>query len=263
MIRELLGVAIALVVLSALFGVLQALWPAVRGQLRSRRALRTDLAWWLFVPIVGRPLTKVALGLVLLPMLWLIGHPVVAGQPLQGFGPLATLPIWLQVLLVLVIGDLIGYWQHRAFHGRRLWRFHAVHHGIRELTWLAAVRVHPINDIGAKLAQALPLVLLGFSPTILAAYVPFLTLYAIGLHANLRWDFGPLRLVFASPTFHRWHHARDLQGCNFAGLLPLWDILFGTLYLPRGELPRHFGIQGDPVPEQFFRQLAYPFRRRA
>src|SRR5581483_6947289 len=157
---------------------------------------------------------------------------------MRGFGPAAALPAATQAAILLVLGDLIGYWQHRAFHGKRLWRGH----GARELTWTAAVRVHPVNDLGGQLAQALPFVLLGFSPAVVAAYVPFLTLYAIGQHANLRWDFGPLRYVLASPAFHRWHHARDVRGCNFAGLLPLWDALFGTLYLPRGEHPQRFGI---------------------
>jgi sterol desaturase/sphingolipid hydroxylase (fatty acid hydroxylase superfamily) len=47
---------------------------------------------------------------------------------------------------------------------------------------------------------------------VLAAFVPFLTLYAILLHANVGWTFGPLRDVIASPVFHRWHHTSEDEG---------------------------------------------------
>jgi len=61
---------------------------------------------------------------------------------------------------------------------------------------------------------------------------------------------GPLRAVLASPRFHRWHHtsAKEGRDKNFAGLLPLWDILFGTYYMP--DLQPHgsvFTIQFPPI----------------
>ena len=40
-----------------------------------------------------------------------------------------------------------------------------------------------------------------------SAYAPFLTFYAIFVHASVNWDFGPLRYVVATPVFHRWHHS--------------------------------------------------------
>jgi sterol desaturase/sphingolipid hydroxylase (fatty acid hydroxylase superfamily) len=58
-------------------------------------------------------------------------------------------------------------------------------------------------------------------------------------HANLRLGFGWLgERLLVGPYFHRLHHAiglghefqgrGTLGGCNFAVLLPVWDILFGT-----------------------------------
>jgi sterol desaturase/sphingolipid hydroxylase (fatty acid hydroxylase superfamily) len=44
--------------------------------------------------------------------------------------------------------------------------------------------------------------------------------------------------------------------------LPLWDILFGTLYLPAGKVPSEFGVHDDAVPESFWGQLKYPFQSR-
>lgn len=79
-----------------------------------------------------------------------------------------------------------------------------------------------------------------------------LTFYAIFLHANVDWDFGPWRKVIATPVFHRRHHSRDREAWdkNFAGLLPFWDILFGTYYMPEGRQPENFGIN-EPMPASF------------
>jgi sterol desaturase/sphingolipid hydroxylase (fatty acid hydroxylase superfamily) len=139
-----------------------------------------------------------------------------------------------------VLADLISYWVHRAVHRGRLWRFHAVHHSTESLDWLAGARVHPLNEALNRVALALPLLALGFDTESFATVAPVLGLHGLLLHASVGWDFGPLRLVIASPRFHRWHHARDVQGVNFAGLFPVWDLLFGTLHLPRHEQPTRF-----------------------
>ncbi len=73
-------------------------------------------------------------------------------------------------------------------------------HSSERLDWLAAVRVHPLNDLLGGVVRVVALVLLGFRPTVLAAVVPLLTLYAVALHANVSWNFGPLRFVLASPV---------------------------------------------------------------
>jgi sterol desaturase/sphingolipid hydroxylase (fatty acid hydroxylase superfamily) len=78
-------------------------------------------------------------------------------------------PLGLQIFEVLLLGDLVGYWVHRLFHGRRRWRFHAVHHGSKDLDWLSAVRLHPVNDVVARVAQVIPVIVLGFPPTRLVA----------------------------------------------------------------------------------------------
>jgi sterol desaturase/sphingolipid hydroxylase (fatty acid hydroxylase superfamily) len=178
-------------------------------------------------------------------------------------GLLQRQPAWLQVAEVLLLGDLLGYWSHRLFHGRALWRFHAIHHSSTSVDWLSSVRLHPINDVVGRVLQAVPLFLLGFRPTILAGYVPFLSFYAVLLHANLRWTFGPLRYLLASPTFHRWHHTTEAEGLdkNFAGLFPFLDVLFGTFYMPRERQPAAYGLLRNDVPAGLLGQLAYPFRR--
>ena len=168
-------------------------------------------------------------------------------------------PKGLQIIELLVVADFLGYAAHRFFHGRALWRFHAIHHSAEDLDWLSATRVHPLNEVGNRLFQILPLYLLGFRGDALAAVVPILTFWSIFIHANIRWDFGPLRYAVATPVFHRWHHTTEAEGLdrNFAGLFPWIDLLFGTLYMPRGVQPAHFGVAGKRVPRGLVGQLMY------
>ena len=64
-----------------------------------------------------------------------------------------------------------------------------------------------------------------------------------------------------SPAYHRWHHAADEEGIdkNFAGIFPVWDVLFGTAYFPRW-LPRRYGLRGEQLEESFLAHVLYPFR---
>jgi sterol desaturase/sphingolipid hydroxylase (fatty acid hydroxylase superfamily) len=87
----------------------------------------------------------------------------------------------------------------------------------------------------------------------LAGFVPFLTLYALLLHANVSWTYGRLRYLIASPPLHRWHH----------GLFPFIDLAFGTFYMPPGRQPQRFGTSNDDVPDGLLAQLAYPFGFRS
>lgn len=172
-------------------------------------------------------------------------------------------PYWLQVLQVLVIADLGFYFVHRMFHSVPwLWKFHAVHHSIDELDWLAAHRVHPVDQILTKSGSLLPCFALGYSEVALATFAMLYHWHSILLHANLRINFGPLRWLIASPEFHHWHHSdhRDAYDKNFAGQFAFLDVLFGTAHMTKGETPSKYGCS-DPVPRTYWRQLAYPFRQ--
>jgi len=255
--------AVGLLVLTAAFGVAQRLWPAVRLPSRRKGELVTDLLWWVVTPQVTRVITKIAV--VLVAGAWAViitrqTDPSALVTAFSSRSPIGAQPLWLQAVAVVVLGDLLGYWTHRAFHAGSWWRFHAVHHSAERLDWLSSTRVHPVNDLVGGLVRVLPLFLLGFRLEVLAGYLPGLALHGILLHANVRWSFGPLRYVIASPAFHRWHHAAEAEGRdkNFAGLLPVWDLIFGTFYMP-GRPPERCGVE-ERVPVGFVGQLAYPWR---
>ena len=254
-----LALFIALVVLAIVFGAMERLWRSVPRKPLLRRERLTDFLWWFFTPWVSGTASKIAVAIAVV-LLTLLVQAVAGREPSHAW--FTRQHVSLQVLELLVAADLLGYFAHRLFHGRRLWPFHAIHHSAEDLDWLAATRLHPFNEIGNRLIQVVPLYLLGFRGTALAAVIPFFTLYALFVHANVRWDFGPLRFLIASPAFHRWHHTKAAEGRdkNFAGLFPWIDLLFGTFYLPRDRQPAEFGVD-ENVPRGILGQLAYPFRR--
>jgi sterol desaturase/sphingolipid hydroxylase (fatty acid hydroxylase superfamily) len=109
----------------------------------------------------------------------------------------------------------------------------------------------------------LPFYVLGFSQTALFAYVVVVSLQATFIHANVRFNFGPLRWLFATPQFHHWHHGADREAIdkNFAVHLPVLDLVFGTFHMPQGKWPSAYGIENNPVPEGYLRQFVYPLKK--
>jgi sterol desaturase/sphingolipid hydroxylase (fatty acid hydroxylase superfamily) len=260
-----IGLTISFLLLALIFLALHKVSPGVRGQKIFRRGYWVDLLYWFFTPLVTGFIARLAVIAAAIPLVILLGlsWDAFKNHTYQGFGPVSRQPVALQMIEIFVLGDFVGYWSHRLFHGRKLWSFHAVHHSSTEVDWLSSVRLHPLNEAGTRTAEVVPLLRLGFNPGALAAYVPLVTFYAILLHANVNWDYGPLRRIIASPMFHRWHHAKTPAAINknFAGFCAFWDWIFGTLYMPAGEVPSDFGIK-EAMPESLWGQLVHPFRSR-
>ncbi|MFO0945739.1 MAG: sterol desaturase family protein [Planctomycetota bacterium] len=175
----------------------------------------------------------------------------------------ARLPILLQVPLCVLVADFAQYWIHRAFHSvPMLWRFHAIHHSVEAMDWLAGSRLHLFDAILTRGLTFIPIYVLGFSQAAVVVYVIVVVVQATFIHANVKWEFAPVRRVVATPCFHHWHHAAEPEAVdkNFAVHTPLWDWLFGTYYLPE-RWPRQYGLCGErDVPSGWFSQLIHPFR---
>jgi sterol desaturase/sphingolipid hydroxylase (fatty acid hydroxylase superfamily) len=229
---------------------------AARAQPVLRRLWAHDIVYVFVNGLVIR------LGLLALFMLVFAASPLLVPADLRD--AIEAQPLWLQCVEVLLIADLIFYLFHRLFHAvPALWRIHAIHHSIEEMDWLAAHRIHPVDQIFTKGASLVPCFALGFSDMAIVVYALVYHWHTCLLHANLRLGFGPLRWLFTSPVFHHWHHCTDDEAWdrNFGTQLALWDFLFGTAYLPKGRTAERFGI-GEVVPETYLTQLAHPFRRR-
>lgn len=176
-----------------------------------------------------------------------------------------SLPVWVQFLLAVFCADLAQALLHRAYHNLPwLWRFHAVHHSSRHMDWLAGSRIHFVEIVLTRSAVLLPLLVLGFSPEAINAYVVLVGLQAVLAHANLGLDFGWLEYVVVTPRYHHWHHAREPEyvDVNYAIHLPLVDMLMGTFKLPpRREWPREYGVlKLETVPDGILAQHLMPFR---
>jgi sterol desaturase/sphingolipid hydroxylase (fatty acid hydroxylase superfamily) len=258
-------IRVATWILAGVLWSLEELWPNDETQPRWRRDSKTDIAYLVLGATVLRPLRSVAVGIVVFVVLLACGMPLRPGAVqawLERDTWARSLPLGLQAFLVLFLADFIGYWLHRAAHLTRLWRVHAVHHSSERLDWLSAVRVHPLDTLLSRTVHAALLVPFGFDFRLLAAYAPLLGLYALFLHANVPFGYGPLRYVIASPAFHRFHHSSEpaARNRNFAGFFPLFDLVFGTFYLPQRRTLT-LGA-GEPIPSGIARQLLHPFRSR-
>ncbi len=268
--REILRISALLIVLVALFGMLERVWGLHRQKF-LRKAFATDLAYYFITALVPRLIL-----LVPLAVLSAFAHHLFAGTLYES---VAAWPTGLRLLAAAVVSDVGAYWGHRWSHEIPwLWRFHAVHHSAEEMDWLVGSRGHPVDLVFTRLCGYLPMYLLGLAQPmggpkmdLVPVLVAFLgTLWGFFVHANLRWRLGVFEWLIATPAFHHWHHDRGDQAGgaasqlnkNYAALLPWVDGLFGTLHLPKREWPAQYGTD-TRVPESLQDQLLQPFAGQA
>jgi sterol desaturase/sphingolipid hydroxylase (fatty acid hydroxylase superfamily) len=226
--------------------------------------LGTDITYSLVHGVVGPYFNRPAIILIYaLLASTVMTEAEVADFFARGAGPLKVLPFWGQVIVYIVVADFLFYWAHRMFHGRSLWKFHAIHHSATEVDWTTEYRFHPVNMMLQPAPVAVLMLALGISPEVLAFLIPFDVLTGAWVHSNLNWTLGPLKYVVATPVFHRWHHTSPAEGgeSNFAPTFAIWDWLFGTFYMPEGRYPETFGVDDPTFPtEGYLAQLIHPFK---
>ena len=175
-------------------------------------------------------------------------------------------PVWAQLLTMFIIADFIQWNIHRLLHRvPALWRFHKVHHSVKEMGFAAQFRFHFMETIIYKSLQYIPLAMIGFG--IQEFFVVHMIAILIGHlnHANLNWDYGPLKYVFNNPKMHLWHHAKKLPkehpyGVNFGLSLSIWDYLFKTAHQPYNDPYLELGFEGDEnYPDDFIKQTIKGF----
>lgn len=225
--------------------------------------LVNDMFYWLTIPTV-RVISRVFVLGVLAVLALLLGRTV-GPELFQGFGPLARQPAPLIVIEAFVLMDLSAYWGHRLFHTVPfLWRFHAIHHSATTIRWSTTGRIHPVNELANYTVTVVPCYLVGLPLNVVLPLVPLMVVYAVAAHTQWNPSFGPLKHVFASPRFHRWHHTHSEEGgnMNFSNLFSFWDRVFGTFYLPEDRVAQKFGLDDERIPDNYLVQLMYPFRKR-
>ena len=168
-----------------------------------------------------------------------------------------------QLVLALVVGEFFLYWAHRWGHTiPLLWRFHAVHHSAPRLYGLNAVRFHPVDLAISYYAPWVALVILGADARVLALFGLVSAVHGIFQHTNLPIRCGPLNWFFSMAELHRWHHSRvlDEANTNYGQNLIVWDVVFGTRFLPKDrEAPEDIGLHDMPgFPMDYVGQVLSP-----
>jgi sterol desaturase/sphingolipid hydroxylase (fatty acid hydroxylase superfamily) len=142
----------------------------------------------------------------------------------------------MQLAIVFMINTFVGYWAHRLMHTRWLWELHKVHHAAEEMNIITPFRNHPIEQVLMSLVNAVPVALLGATPSVIITFSALNMVYQSLAHSELNlksriWDW-----IWITPAAHRIHHSDKVEHFdrNF-GTLTLWDYIFGTYLLPTNE----------------------------
>ena len=180
----------------------------------------------------------------------------------------STWPMWLQLLVFFIILDFVQWFTHTLLHKYSfLWKFHKVHHSVKEMGFAAHLRYHWMENIFYKpLKTFAVMILFGFEPE--QAYIVHFIAITIGHfnHANIKITWGPLKYIINNPVMHLHHHAYDVPegryGVNFGISLSLWDYIFKTNYIPEDSGTIDLGFPGvDKFPKSFIDQNTYGFRK--
>ncbi|PHS42441.1 MAG: C-5 sterol desaturase [Robiginitomaculum sp.] len=139
--------------------------------------------------------------------------------------------IWI-ILLALVATDFVYYWIHFTYHKSRwFWATHVVHHSSEHFNLTTALRQQWTNGISGTVFFKVPLVLLGLHPGIIVFVMAINLIYQFWFHTETvnkmpKW----FEFIFNTPSHHRVHHGRNPRylDCNYAGILIIWDRMFGT-----------------------------------
>lgn len=171
-------------------------------------------------------------------------------------------PIGIQAILMVLIADFLRYWIHRAAHQYSfLWRLHAVHHSTDKLYWMNTGRFHPIEKALQFVFDALPFILLSVKAEVLSLYFVFYALNGFFQHSNIELRFGVLNYIFSTAELHRWHHSKSIEesSTNYGNNTIVWDLLFGSWFLPKEKQVRELGLFNPQYPMSFADQLKTPF----
>jgi alkylglycerol monooxygenase len=147
---------------------------------------------------------------------------------------------WWTWVLLFFVDDFAYYIFHRVSHETRLfWNFHVVHHSSQQYNLSVAVRQSWFSGILHWIFYA-PLMLMGFAPWMFALMHGFNLIYQFWIHTKTINRLGPFEYILNTPSHHRVHHGVNdaYLDKNYAGVLIIWDRLFGS-FVSETEEPRY------------------------
>ena len=217
--------------------------------------IKTDLEFMTIVQLAFPPLVGFLFVYALIAPARALNLPIAAIWP-------HAWPIWIQALLMILVVDFLRYWLHRAAHRNDiLWRLHSVHHSVEQMYWLNTARFHLIEKAMQMTLDSLPFLLMAVQPTVLALYYLAYATNGFFQHCNIEVRYGPLNYIVGSAETHRWHHSRIPResNANYGNTVIVWDLVFGTWFLPPERKVQELGLQDPAYPKSFMALMRAPF----
>jgi len=255
-----------LIAISLVIWVLEIVIPWRKNQAKIRKDFWQDTFYmffnfYLFGLLIYAALSSVSVQFlkdILAPLGYEGGHLIDFSNVQWGW----------QLLIFFFIADFVQWIVHNILHRVPfLWKFHKVHHSVKEMGFAAHLRYHFLETFAYQTFKYISLsMIFGFS--LENAFIVYSLTVLIGHlnHANLGWSYGPLKYILNNPKMHIWHHAKDLpeshqKGMNFGISLSCWDYIFGTAYVPSDGRDIELGFPDDEnYPESFLGQVIEPFK---
>ena len=174
-----------------------------------------------------------------------------------------------QLIIFFITLDFFQWLTHIMMHRFDfLWKFHKVHHSVKQMGFAAHFHYHWMENILYKPLKVFAVMLIGGFEPEQAYLVHFLTITIGHLnHSNIKLSYGALKYIFNNPIMHLHHHASSSSnnfktGVNFAISLSIWDYIFKTNYIPNENGDTKLGYEGDQsMAKSFFGQLFYGFKK--
>ena len=154
----------------------------------------------------------------------------------------------LTIVGAFLLQDFLYYWFHRASHHLHwLWAAHVVHHSSRIMNFSTAFRQSVMYPVVGMWMFWTPMMLLGFEPKVVLMVVACNLAFQFFVHTEIIKKLGWIEYVFNTPSHHRVHHAINpgYIDRNFAGVLIIWDKIFGTFVEEDSKKVCKYGIIGQ------------------
>ena len=255
-----------LIIISLLVWGLELLFPWRKNQSAFRKDFWLDAFYMFFNFFLLNLIVLIALSNTTEAFLNdLLGVVGLSSESFQLFD-INTFPYWAKILVFFVVIDIVQWFTHVLLHKFEfLWKFHKVHHSVKEMGFAAHLRYHWMEPIVYKSMKYIPLAIMGGFTAQDIAIVHFFNIVIGDLnHANIKLEYGPLKYILNNPKMHIWHHVKELpferrNGVNFGITLSTWDYLFKTDYIPYDGRDIELGFEGDETfPDNFIQQELYP-----
>ena len=240
-------------------------WPADTKQRVFSPGLAQDFVWFNM---------DAAFKVAALPAV--AGFLALSFDALTGGFRVPVLESWsvpTKIVISVLVFDFLQWFHHWVRHKvLAFWHFHAVHHSQREMNVFTDLRVHAGEYIISEALVFVPMIVLGLTPWAVMGVAGARWWWTRFIHANIRTNCGPFKVILVTPQFHRVHHSIEPQhqDLNYGVVFSVWDRLFGTLHSDYDEYPAT-GVEGLPFAppatlnplawlKDYAVQFMYPFR---